>query len=217
MKKSVHVVSIAVFLASTAFATAGHAQDDHSGFLGDYSALAETKDAAGENLLRYVNPKLKAGAYRKVLIDPTQYYPAPKPSEQVSAATLTEISTYVDRGLRTKLGAKIALATEPGPGVARLRPAITTVGTKTPGLKPYQFIPVAFVVSSAVGRGKEAAIQVEVDLVDSVTGERLAASVRKGSGAKLASDKAKLTLNDVRSLLDKWIDTGTVFVAEHVK
>jgi len=53
--------------------------------------------------------------------------------------------------------------------------------------------------------------------VDSVTGERMGASVRKGGGAKLASDKAALTLTDVQPLLDKWIDTGSSFVAEQMR
>lgn len=45
----------------------------------------------------------------------------------------------------------------------------------------------------------------------------LAASVRKGVGAKLASDKARLSLADVQPLLDKWIDTGSALVAERMK
>ena len=217
MKNAIKWASAGALLAVAAFASAGYAADENSGFLGDYSALKEAKDAAGDTVLRYVNPKLKPGTYQKILIDHTQYYPAPKPSEQVSASTLTEISNYVDHGLRTKLGAKMALATEPGPGVLRLRPAITTVATQTPGLKPYQVIPIAFIVSSAKGRGKEAAIQIEVEMVDSMTGEVMGASVRKGVGAKLASDKAPLQLIDVKPLLDKWIDTGAAFVAERMK
>lgn len=217
MNKSIRLVSLGALLAAAAFTSASYAAEEGSGFLGDYSALKEVKDAAGDTVQRYVSPKLKPGTYQKVLIDHTQYYPAPKPSEQVSASTLTEISNYVDQGLRAKLGAKLALATEPGPGVMRLRPAITTVAAQTPGLKPYQMIPIAFIISSAAGRGKEAAIQIEVEMVDSMTGEVLAASVRKGIGAKLASDKAPLKLGDVKPLLDKWIDTGAAFVVERTK
>jgi hypothetical protein len=217
MNKTIHALAIGALLAAASVSSAAYAAEEHSGFLGDYSALSETKDAAGDTVLRYVNPKLKPGLYQKVLIDHTQYYPAPKPSEQVTAATLTDISNYVDQGLQAKLGAKLTLATEPGPGVIRIRPAITTVAAQTPGLKPYQVIPIAFIVTSAAGRGKEAAIHIEVEMVDSVTGERMGASVRKGSGAKLADDKAKLKLGDLKPLLDKWIDTGAAFVAERMK
>ena len=217
MNKAVTLVSMGALLASFALASSGTALAEDSGYLGDYSALKEVKDAAGDTVMRYVNPKLKPGTYKAVMIDPTQYYPAPKPSEQVSSRTLTDISNYLDNGLRAKLGAKVTIVSEPGPGVLRIRPAITAVAPKTVGLKPYQVIPVAFVVSSVKGRGKEASIQVEVDVVDSVTGERMGASVRKGVGAKLASDKAALTLTDVQPLLDKWIDTGSSFVAEQMR
>lgn len=217
MNKSIKLVSIGVFLASVTLASAAFAEEANSGFLGDYSALAEVKDTAGDTVMRYISPKFKPGAYQKVMIDPTQYYPAPKPTDQVTASTLTEISGYVDKGLRAKLGAKVTLVSEAGPGVLRLRPAITAVVPQTPGLKAYQMIPIAFIVSSAKGRGKEAAINIEVDLVDSMTGERMGASMRKGVGAVLASDKAPLLLKDVRPLLDKWIDTGSTFVAERMK
>lgn len=217
MNKAVKLASIGALLASFALASAGAARAADSGFLGDYSALKETKDAAGDTVMRYVNPKLKPGAYQAVMLDPTQYYPAPKPTEQVSASTLTDISNYLDKGLQDKLGAKVTVVSDPGPGVLRIRPAITAVAPQTVGLKPYQVIPIAFIITSAKGRGKEAAIHVEFDVVDSVTGERMGASVRKGVGAKLASDKAPLSLRDVQPLLDKWIDTGSSFVAEHMK
>ena len=36
-------------------------------------------------------------------------------------------------------------------------------------------------------------------------------------GAKLASDKAALTLTDVQPLLNQWVDTGSSFVAEQIR
>lgn len=217
MNKVVKFISMGTLLASFTLASVGTAQADESGFLGDYAALKEVKDKGGDTVLRYVNPNLKPGTYQAVMIDPTQYYPAPKPGEQVSSRTLTDISNYLDKGLRDALGAKVVIAAQPGPGVLRIRPAITAVAPKNVALKPYQLLPMALVVSSVKGRGEEAAIQIEVDVVDSVSGERMGAAVRKGVGAKLASDKAALTLTDVLPLLDRWIDTGSSFVAEQVK
>jgi hypothetical protein len=218
MNKAVKLVSMGALLASVALIAAAPTQAaENSGFLGDYSALKEVKDAAGDTVMRYVSPKLKPGAYQAVMIDPTQYYPAPKPTEQVTSSTLTDISSYLDKGLHEKLGAKMTVVFEPGPGVLRIRPAITAVAPQTVGLKPYQVLPIAFIISSAKGRGKEAALHVEMEVVDSVTGERMGASVRKGIGAKLANDKAPLSLKDVQPLLDKWIDTGSSFVAENMK
>lgn len=217
MKNAIKLASMGALLASATLFPAGYAQADNSGYLGDYSALSEVQDSAGDKVMRYVSPKLKPGVYHAVMLDPSQYYPSPQPTAQVSAGTLTDISNYLDNGLRQALGAKVAIAAQPGPGVLRIRPAITAVAPKTPDLKPYQMIPIAFVVSSVAGRGKEASIQVEVNVVDSMTGERMAAAVRKGAGAKLATDDAPLTLTDVLPLLDKWIATGSSFVAEQMK
>ena len=71
-------------------------------------------------------------------------------------------SNYLDKGLPDRLGEKVTIVSEPGPGVLRNRPAITAVAAKDAALKPYQTIPVAFVVSSVKGRGKEAAIEIAV-------------------------------------------------------
>ncbi len=212
-------LSILLALAAGASLSAAVAADkgEYSGFLGDYSALKETKDASGDIVMRYANPKLKPGMYRKVILEPTQYYPAPAPTKQVSAATLDEIRNYVDKGLREMLGAKLAPASEEGPGVLRVRPAITAVAPQTPGLKPYQLIPIALVFTAAKGRGKEAVINIEVEALDSVTGERMGAALRKGVGAKLASDEAQLSLADVKPVLDRWIETGASVVAAQIK
>lgn len=206
----------AALLAACASQPTSVAKDgQYSGFLGDYSGLKETKDAAGETVLRYVSPKLKPGAYQKLIIDPTQYYPAPQPTEQVSATTLEDIRRYMDKDLHDKLGARVTLTSQPGPGVLRLRPAITAAAPQTAGLKPYQYLPIAFVATSVIGRAQEARLNAEFEVVDSVTGERMGASVRQGVGAKLSGDK--LTLKDVQPLIDRWANAGASFVASQMK
>jgi hypothetical protein len=217
MKKLYKMFFAAALLASFSIAPTAFAKDANSGFLGDYSKLKEVKDAAGDKVMRYVNPKLKPGAYQSVLLDPTQYYPAPKATAQVPASTLTAVSNYVDKEMRAKLLSKLSIASEPGPGVLRLRLAITAEGSKTPNLKPYQYIPFAFIATEVIGRGKVATIKIEAELVDSVSGELMGAAVRDGVGAKLANDKAVLELKDLQPLLDKWIATSSTFIADSMK
>lgn len=208
---------LAIAAIAGAVSACATSDGERSGFLGDYSKLASEKDAMGEPVLRYVSPKLSPGTYKKALIDPVQFYPAPQPSESVDASTLTAIRDYIDKGLRERMGTKMPLASEPGPGVVRFRPAITALATETTDLKPYQYIPVAFVVATAMGRSKQAVIQIEMEATDSVTSERLGAAVRRGAGAKLEGDEQKLTLEQLRPLLDKWIETSSSFAAEQLK
>lgn len=215
-KKAVQFITVAAMTAAVAMSAV--AAEEHSGFLGDYSQLAKEKDAAGEDVLRYVSPKIKPGDYQKLLIDPIQFYPAPKPTDKVGDQALTDIRNYMDKALRAGLGSKLPLASEPGPGVLRVRPAITAVDTKNQGLKPYELLPVGFIISrGVVGKAKEATIELEVEVVDSATGERLAALVRKGVGAKIEDKDGQLSLPHIRPVLDKWIDTGSNFLAERVK
>lgn len=212
----IRLASLGAVLASVALLSPGFARAQDSGFLADYSMLKDAKDASGDKVKRYVSPKFKPGAYQAVIIDPTQYYPAPEPTEQVSAHTLIDISNYVDRGIHDALAAKMTVVSQPGPGVLRIRPAITAVAGKKTARKAYQYIPIAFVISAAT-RGDSANLGVEVAVEDSVTGERLAALVRSGVGAQLSGKDAKLSLTDVQPLLDKWIGTGSAFVAEQMK
>lgn len=217
MKNSIRVIATALFFTTLLPSLAYAEEQTHSGFLGDYSKLTQEKDATGETVLRYVNPALKSGDYNSVIIDPVQFHPEPKATEQVSEQTLNDIRNYVDSGLREKMAGKMTIATEPGPDVLQIRPAITAVASQSAGLKPYELLPIGFLISSAKGRDKVAGITIEFDAVDSVTGERVGASVRKGAGAKLDSSSAQLTLEHLRPTLDKWIETGSSFVAEKLK
>ena len=187
------------------------------GFLGDYSMLKEQKDASGEPVRRYVSSKLAPGAYQKLLIDAVQFYPAPQTSEFVDMKTYNDVRNYVEAQMRSKLGGRVPLATAPGPGVVRVRTAITAVAAETPGLKPYEVLPIGMAFSAIRGRGKDAVLGIEVDMLDSQTGERIGAAVRRGTGEHLGSDETKLTLDHLRPLLDKWTDAGAQFVAEKMK
>jgi hypothetical protein len=216
MRNAGRMINICVVTALLTWIWPAYGEGEFSGFLGDYSKLTEVKDASGETVLRYVNPDVTPGTYHAICVDPIEYYPVPKPTEQVSAQTLAEIADYMDKGIRDALSPKISVVTEPGPGIARMRAAITAVAPKSPGLRPYELLPIGFLISAARGRGKEATIQVEVQVVDSVTGELIGESVRKGTGAKLASETAPLSLKDIQPLLDKWIETGTQFMEERL-
>jgi hypothetical protein len=90
----------------------------HSGFLNDYSKLHQEPAPGGGNRLVYVNPAFTPQSYNAVMLDPIQFYPEPQPTEKVSADTLQQIRSYADMSLRQKVGQRIRLVNEPGPGVA---------------------------------------------------------------------------------------------------
>jgi hypothetical protein len=178
-----------------------------SGYLGDYSKLESVKGEGGDEIRRWVSPKLEKGAYQKLMVDPVVFFPQAQPTPQISAETLRQIGAYTNEALRREIGKSFLLVHEAGPGVARLQIAFTGVTTVTEGLAPYEYIPVAAIVAGAEAasgtRSREPAIQVEVALTDSVTNQRLGAAVRRAKAKPvLKNDKEQLTLEMMRPLID---------------
>lgn len=180
-----------------------------SGFLRDYSRLADTKDPQGKPVRAWVSPKLTPANYNAVLLDPLVFYPEPRPNEQVSAAALQQIIAYTNDTLRRSLSQQFRVVDRPGPGVLRIRSAFTSVASEGEGLKPYQFVPMAFVATmamrAATGTPQRAFIVIETEATDSATGELLGERVRFGTGERLAgvAGQQVVTLDTVKPLLDE--------------
>lgn len=182
--------------------------DQYSGFLKDYSRLKEAKSPSGATVMRWVDPQLKLDRYTKVYIEPSQFYPKPQPTAKIPQSTLTGITRYYDEALKREIGRDLPLASGPGPGTLVVRPAITAVGSKTEGLKPYEVIPVALVaaaVSTASGiRDQETDISTEAAFLDGGTQQVVAQVVRKGNGKPLENDSQVMKPEDVKAVLDGW-------------
>jgi hypothetical protein len=196
-------------------------QSNYSGWMTDYSDLTEFKTATGGTSMRWISPSLKKGQYNAVMIDPIAYYPAPPADSQVPQKTINALPTYLMQQLRNNLGSEIQIVQKPGPGVLRLRSAITGVDTPTEGLKVYEVIPVALIfagVSTATGhRDHNTLVYMEMQLIDSQSGDLLAKGVRKGIGENIANDKAEMTLDDAKPVLNNWAKDAAVFAKTFVK
>ncbi|WP_460953191.1 DUF3313 domain-containing protein [Pseudomonas marginalis] len=182
--------------------------DEYSGFLSDYSQLKEAKSPSGAEVMRWVDPKLDLSRYTAVYIEPTQFYPKPQATAKIPYSTLTGINAYYGQALRRELEKSLPLANGPGPGVMVVRAAITAVSSKTEGLKPYEFIPVALVaaaVSTGTGiRDQETTLGTEAQFLDGSSGKVLAQVVRKGTGKPLANDSQVMKADDVKGVIDGW-------------
>ncbi|MCC7517175.1 MAG: DUF3313 domain-containing protein [Pseudomonadales bacterium] len=193
----------------------------YSGWMKDYSNLSEFKAPNGGTAMRWINPDLQPGQYRAVMIDSVGYYPQPQPSSQVPMKTLNEIPQYLQQQTRQEIGSVLPVVKQAGPGVLRIRAAITAVNTPTEGLQVYEVIPVALVfagISTAAGtRDHNTVVYLEATLSDSTTGKVLGKVVRKGIGENLANKKDQLTLADTKPVLDGWAKDAAAFVGTSVK
>ncbi|KTB60710.1 hypothetical protein AO066_02275 [Pseudomonas fluorescens] len=182
--------------------------DEYSGFLSDYSRLKEAQSPSGAEVMRWVDPELDLSRYHAVYVEPTQFYPKPQATAKIPQATLNDINTYYNQALKRELEKSLPLAHAPGPGVIVVRAAITAVSSKTEGLKPYEYIPVALVVaavSTGTGiRDQETTLGTEAQFLDGASGRVLAQVVRKGTGNPLSNDSQVMKADDVKSVIDGW-------------
>jgi len=200
------------------------AQDKGSGFLRDTSKMTETKDSAGMTIRSWVSPKLTPANYNAILLDPLVFYPEPRPTERVTAEELQQILAYSNSTLKQSMSKRFNVVDRAGPGVVRIRAAFSSVGAEGEGLKAYQYIPIAFLVTAASraaegGAPQRAFIAVEAEATDSVTGELLAERMRVGTGARLAKfgEKDTLTLERVKPLLDEMAAAAMPELGKFVK
>ena len=125
--------------------------------------------------------EVHAGDYTAaVMIDRLQYFPEPQPDSIVPGDTLSQIRDFADAELHAKLGAKVMVVNEPGPGVARVKVAITAVSAEKRDLKAYQYIPIALVLTlskwAITGRPDDSTVAFEGEVTDSVTHARRCSS-----------------------------------------
>ena len=196
-----------------------------SGFLSDYGRLHQESTADGGTRQVYVNPAFTPARYNAVWLDPIVYYPEPKPTEDVSMETLTQIRNAIDRSLREKIGRQIKLVDRAGPGVAHIRIAITAIGAEKEALQVYQYIPVALVLTGAKaalegGLPRDASIAIETHVTDSKSGQLLYAAVRGGTGERVTSatqGEGGVRLANLQPLIDEWTTGAANEVRKYVK
>jgi hypothetical protein len=198
-----------------------------SGFLpdSDYSLMKKGSAPGGGDRYAYVSDQFKPYNYSALMVEPLQFYPEPQPSEHVTMNTLTQIRSYVDQAVRTKLGQKVRLVDQPGVGVARLRLGITVVGEEKRALKAYQYLPIGLVITGGVavaqgGLPHDSTIAFESEVTDSMSKQPLLVAVRGGTGERVKSEEQGqhiVTLNDLTPLIDKWTDAAAVDVTDYIK
>ena len=161
-----------------------------SGFLSDYSQL---KDRGGDTaMLSFVDPKAKFRAYNKILLEPVRAYAASKDSSmaKLSKEKQQHLLNYFDAKLRESLKRDYALVNQPGPGVLRVRVAITEAEGSYVALDTVSsVIPIGLALScvKALATGEHlsvGSIGAECEGLDAMTNQRLFAAVDARVGRK---------------------------------
>jgi len=201
------LVALAV-IAEPCVAQGAPSAASESGFLRDYSSLQQTTDAAGTPVRSWVSSKLSPANYNAILLDPLVFYPEPRPTDQVSAEELRKMLAYSNAALRRPLSQRFRVVDRAGKGVVRVRIAFSGIAVQGEGLRPFQYIPIAFVATMAArtatgGSPQRAFILVETEATDSVTGEFLGERVRAATGERLPVGQKVITADSVKPLLEE--------------
>jgi len=193
---------------------------EFSGFLQDYSKL-KPNTTLGDDALTYVSPdKMKSlHRYVAIIVDPVEVYVATDAEASLVPERGREaVAKYFEHALVNAVSDAFPVIEYPGPLVLRLRSAIVGIdlGGKVapldqPGMttKPLE----RAIVLEKVG--------VEMELVDSETGERIAAAVDKatlGAGADVGTENfSRLDrFNEAKLAFDQWAERVREFLdSEH--
>lgn len=198
------LASLIIGWSSFSLAAKSVSDQDFSGWLEDYDSLVYNEEL---NAFVFFNED-KRGKYDKVLLESVTVYSVDAKADKTMASKATD---YLRDGVQKILSEKGILATEPGPRVLRYNMAITGVEKTKEQLKAHNLIPVSALFRGAQeATGKVASYidaMFEAELVDSVTGERAAATVRKGIGETGKRSGDELTFEDVQPTLDLWLES----------
>jgi hypothetical protein len=186
-----------------------------SGFLKDYSALKPSPNLEGD-VLTYVSTDAQKNlrSYLAIVVDPIEVYVATDADEgKISESGRKALTNYFKHALINAVSDAFPVVEESGPLTLRLRAALVGVDVGgevaaadlPPDIKPF---------GRALNIGK---LGVEMELVDSETGERIAAMVDRtnlGAGAEVGAEHfSRLEkFAAAREAFDEWASRVRLFL-----
>ncbi len=151
-----------------------------SGFLEDYSQLKPGGN--GKAAYLWLKSDAQFGNYKRFIIDQPLIYLKPGSASEgetvaINADDMKELADYLRNALIQSIDEQYEVVNEPGPGVLRVRTAITDVDPVSSGNAAVKLL---LSINLDVG-----AAALEGELVDTSTGERLAAMVDRRVGTRV--------------------------------
>lgn len=181
---SVMIVSVSL---TTCKSTRSLGEAEPAGFLRDYSQLAPGE--RGEAQLLYINPHTDFSKYHAVMIDSVTLWQNADTSD-VSPEAQQTLTDYLYAAIHKQLSEDYEIVDRPGPGVLRIRAAITEAkGAKVAANVVTGVVPQLRMATMVAGLATNTAklvgkASVEAEVTDSVSGERLLAAVDQRAGTK---------------------------------
>lgn len=192
-----------------------------SGYLVRYDDMEETRTPTGGASLRWISPDLKKGKYHSIIIDPVGFYPKPPLLAKVSKGKMLEAVQYLAEQAKKEIGRELKVVDKPGPGVLRWDAAITGVKGRSEDEAVCKNLPASMIFTDAMPTAVPSehgfVVYLESRLTDSQSKKLIAKSVRAGVGSKVADPKARVTVEEIKPVLNGWVIDASIFVREYIK
>lgn len=200
------VAIVSLVVCGSLVACVGAPKKQHSGFLGDYSKLKPTEKFEGAFF--WESPKLKD--YKKVMVDPVVVHFAPNAGGiGIDPGKLKQLTDRATQELMKVVAKRNQLVRNPGPGVARVRTAITDIKKTTPVANIHPG-------SALIGMGLGGA-SFEGEIVDSLTGERLAAIYDTKPGSRVGTTAGLKEYGHAQQVIDRAVELFGQYIDEMAK
>lgn len=215
--KKMRVTVMFVMLSFMLIAAVGFAAEKkYSGFLGNYDGLQ--KGPKGGVAERYLKKDVDFKKYNKLMLDSVVFFLAEDAEYKgISAEDMKELSDTFNKAAVDVIGKDYPLVGEPGPDVMRVRVAITKLKPSKPGsaaITTVMPIGLAFSLLKKGATGEFTGVGstgIEVEFLDSLTNERVAAAVDYKHGGKM-SGFAKWSAS--KEAFDFWVGRLKTFLDE---
>ncbi len=163
-----------------------------TGFLSDYSKLEKESGTS----MRYVDEQ-SAASYTAFIVDPveTRLYSDAKAKGKLTDEQIRDLTSYMHAKIVEAVqGAGLKVVYQPAAGVARIRVALTNI-EKTDAIN---LLPQASLLGAGVGGAS-----MEAEIVDSMTGKQIAASLQSGMGSRVPfANMGEWTA--AKGVMDQW-------------
>jgi hypothetical protein len=207
---AVLLLGLACDLAGCAATRGRRGEPERSGFLGDYSTLAPREGYAMR--LVYVNPDAEWSRYDSVYLESVTLWVAGE-ATRLPEADRQMLTDLLYKALHERLGADFELVEHPRAGSIAVRAAVSHAhGANVPLRTISTFVPQALVLTLVTGLATDTAATVgaatvEVEGLDAITRERLAAAADARAGTKTPFTMRTFhKWADVEAACNEWAD-----------
>ena len=191
---------------------------EESGFLRDYSQLQAVEGYPAAKI--YIRPSVQWSSYNSVQVDSVGLYADAAANLKPEDQQMLTDTLY--NSLSEDLGKYFTIVNQAGPKTLRLRVALTQVSGAKPVLRTVTtVVPQMRVLGTVIGLGADTATMVgsatvELEVLDSVTNQRLAAAVDDRAGTRvLFAKRAYTTWGDVQAACSYWSGRISWQLARH--